>query len=130
MNKKYLVTFLVMAMFLMVSGCSKSVERVGIEGVVTYEGKPLVGAMVTIKPIAGPGAGAETDADGKYVITKGAGPMQGECQIIVEKYAPVPTGTNGEEAYEPVLPPNIHGIPKQFVLNRGVNKIDIDLDKW
>jgi hypothetical protein len=128
------VLFLVTIMsIIIVSGCSRGIERVSIDGVVTFEGKPLAGGYITIKPQAGPGAGTEIKSDGTYNISKPTGPMAGECSIFIERFDyRTEMGNDGRESKVqiPTLPEKIQGKPKPFTLKSGNNKIDIDLDKW
>jgi hypothetical protein len=127
------ITIMMLVIIVVVVGCSKSIERVGIEGVVTFEGKPLEGGYVTIRPKAGPGAGTEINNDGTYKIIKTTGPMPGECEIFVERFTyKTEKGSDGRESNIsiPMLPEQIQGKPKPFTLKSGNNKIDIDLDKW
>lgn len=67
--------FTCLALILMVAGCGKPKESlpelIPVTGTITWDGKPLVGAMVALIPLEGtPGAGANgsTDAEGKYVL--------------------------------------------------------------
>jgi hypothetical protein len=120
-------------MLFIVVGCGKQIERVSIEGVVTFEGKPLDGGYISIKPKVGPNAGTEIKSDGTYSILKSAGPMSGECEIFVEKFNyRTEKGSDGREnsISTPALPEQINGKPKSFTLKSGQNKINIDLDKW
>ncbi|MDR1925447.1 MAG: hypothetical protein LBQ66_13835 [Planctomycetaceae bacterium] len=133
MYKNIFVLFLMLVVPVIFSGCgSKSVERVSVEGVVTFEGKPLNGGYLLLRPEAGPGSGAEIKPDGSYKIEKSAGPMAGNCDFIVEKYNErTELGSDGRESkiQEPALPENIQGKPKPFTLKKGHNKIDINLDQ-
>ncbi|MDR1484960.1 MAG: hypothetical protein LBT09_09075 [Planctomycetaceae bacterium] len=132
-SKNIFVSILVTMMLVIVSGCSKGIERVSIDGVVTFEGKPLDGGYVTIKPKLGPGAGTEIKPDGSYKILKAAGPMAGECEISVERFEyRTEKGSDGRDSTIPIpkLPDQIQGKPKPFTLTNGNNKINIDLDKW
>ncbi|MDR2644253.1 MAG: DUF4198 domain-containing protein [Planctomycetaceae bacterium] len=129
MNKNIFVVFLMAIMLFIVFGCNRGIERVGVEGIVTFEGKPLEGCTVMITPQAGPGAIMETDADGKYKVLKLAGPMPGECEISVEKFNT--QIVDGDSVIAgPALPDKIQGKPKPFTLKSGNNTINLDLDQW
>ncbi|MDR1291118.1 MAG: hypothetical protein LBK06_07955 [Planctomycetaceae bacterium] len=133
MKKSSFVLLAAAMVLVIITGCQKGIERVSIEGSVTFEGKPLDGGYVTIKPVAGPGAGTDIKPDGTYTISKVAGPMAGECEISVERTnAKTIIGSDGREStvLEPLLPENIQGKPKTFTLKNGKNKIDINLDTW
>jgi hypothetical protein len=133
MTKNSFVLFLTIAILIIVIGCNRGIERVGIDGVVTLGGKPVEGCVVTILPQAGPGAIVETEADGTYKILKEAGPMPGECEIRVEKFNyRTEKGSDGRDSTitESALPETIQGKSKPFTLKSGNNKIDLNLDKW
>jgi len=66
-------------------GCHRGMERVSIEGTVTYQGKPLDGGELTFMPEAGPGCGVDIASDGTYTVLKSYGPMPGNCRVVVKK---------------------------------------------
>jgi hypothetical protein len=124
-------TLLFFSVFLL--GCSQGMTRVSIQGTVTFEGKPLDNASVFIRPEAGPDADARTDSSGRYVIPKEAGPMPGNVQIMVEKYSETEVkGGDGKMSpiSKPALPPNIQSKLKPYILKKGKNQIDLNLDEW
>ncbi|MDR2171848.1 MAG: hypothetical protein LBP59_17020 [Planctomycetaceae bacterium] len=132
MNKNIFLFFPAIIVFAII-GCSREIERVGIEGVVTLEGKPAADVNIIITPKAGPGAIVTSGEDGAFKILKMAGPMPGECEIRVEKFDYKTTkGSDGREDIisKPALPEKIQGKSKPFTLKKGDNKIDLDLDKW
>ncbi|MDR2168714.1 MAG: carboxypeptidase-like regulatory domain-containing protein [Planctomycetaceae bacterium] len=126
-------TFIVLPVLvcLVFSGCQKGVERCAVEGTVTFQGKPIDNANVSIRPEAGPDAGAITDANGYFKIPKNEGPMPGNVQIMVEKIIKTKekNETNIEyEVFTPGLPQDVQGKTKPFTLKKGTNKIDLNLD--
>ena len=115
------------------TGCGGGIQRVSIEGHVTYQGEPLEGGEITFRPEAGPGCGAEIDANGNFKVDKSWGPMPGTCQIVVEKMIERQVrGSDGRTSIEKfsVLPDKYRNAPKTLTLTKGHNKIEIDLDKW
>ncbi len=57
--------------FTLLSGCGGSSDQpeLGeVSGLVTLDGKPVVGVNVVFKPDVGRAAGGNTDADGKYTL--------------------------------------------------------------
>jgi hypothetical protein len=121
------------ALFLSVLGCTSATERTSIEGTVTYEGKPLDGGTIFFMPEKGPGAGADIGPDGKFTVPKTAGTMPGNCKIRVEKFVEVSTigsdkRTSTKKEY--VIPRIFSEQPKSMTLERGHNKLEINLDDW
>ncbi|MDR0611398.1 MAG: carboxypeptidase-like regulatory domain-containing protein [Planctomycetaceae bacterium] len=128
-------TFIVLSILICLglSGCRQEMERCTVQGMVTFQGKPVANATVIIRPEAGSDAGAITDADGKFVIPKNEGPMPGNVQIMVEKFTTAEEkGSDGrmEKIFKPALPPNVQSQQKPFTLTHGTNKIDLNLDSW
>src|SRR3954463_16517520 len=77
---------------IVLTGCSNSSRppRYPVTGMVTYQGKPLAGAVITFVPTGADGeaASAFTDADGKYALTTweaGDGARPGEYRVKVSK---------------------------------------------
>lgn len=74
MNRVALLLVTVAAMTFL-GGCGSSEEEgpelAPVTGVVTYNGSPLADASVTFDPESGPGAGAATDANGKFELRTG-----------------------------------------------------------
>ena len=74
------------------TGCSNSSRppTYPVTGTVTWQGKPLAGAVVTFVPASteGEAASAITDADGKYALTTweaGDGARPGQYRVKVSK---------------------------------------------
>jgi len=114
-------------------GCQRGLERVSIEGTVTYQGQPLSGGELTFMPEAGPGCGADINSDGTYSVPKSYGPMPGNCKVVVKKIeTTTTTGSDGRESSQntQVLPKEFQDSPKLITLERGKNKIDFNLDEW
>jgi hypothetical protein len=132
--KMRVITFIALSVLvcLFFSACRKGVERCAVEGVVTFQGKPVENANISIRPEAGPDAGAITDANGKYIIPMSNGPMPGNVQIMVEKFIKTKVkdaNGNENEVFTPALPPEFQGKTKAFTLTSGKNKIDLNLDQ-
>ncbi len=84
---KLLSTVLFCSLFAFV-GCGKS-DISSVEGTITMDGEPLVGASVTFFPPGGRPSGARTDEDGKYVLNysggrKGALPGKNRIKISTQ----------------------------------------------
>jgi len=126
-----LISFI--TLLLLAHGCQRGLERVSIEGTVTYQGKPLADGELTFMPEAGPGCGADIASDGTYSVPKSYGPMPGNCKVVVKKYETITTrGSDGRESTQSsqILPKNFQDNPKTITLERGKNKIDFNLDEW
>lgn len=82
--------------FLFISGCG-GLRTEYVEGIVTLDGEPVEGALVTFHPVEGEAryAAGDTNTAGKYVLTTaeggkpGRGAIQGEYKITVSKRKPV-----------------------------------------
>src|SRR3954463_8248753 len=77
---------------IVLTGCSNSSRppRYPVTGMVTYQGKPLAGAVITFVPTGADGeaASAFTDSEGKYALTTwqaGDGARPGEYRVKVSK---------------------------------------------
>ena len=93
------------------AGCEEpGTPKVPVTGTVTFNGKPLDGAIVSFTPkTEGLPASATTDAEGKYVLTtetNGDGAVIGEYAVTIAKYdrkAPViPEVTEEQESDETI----------------------------
>ena len=88
------------AFLVMCPGCEEpGTPKVQVTGSVTFQGKPLEGAIVSFTPKAGgPPASGTTDADGKYILSTeshGDGAVVGEYAVTIAKY----------DRKEPAVPP-------------------------
>lgn len=87
---------------LLAAGCGKSAgeKTYPVTGVVTYNGTPVEGAVVTFAPTGGgQGAVGTTDASGKYSLTtrkKDDGALPGEYLVTIVKYDRPPTQSGGQ----------------------------------
>jgi len=130
-SRKNAVAFLLCSL---VVGCSKSSPNlpplVPVTGTITWEGKPLVGAMVLYIPQPGaPGQGgtARTDADGKYTLTAmvrnepgvAAGPYKVmiSTPLMDEGYTPEPNAP----PFTKVLIPEQYGHREKTILTADVS---------
>ena len=134
MNKTFLLWVLCFVLlFFHVGGCQRGITRVSIEGKVVYQGEPLAGGEITFKPEAGPGCGAVMDDRGNFKVDKKYGPMPGKCQIMIEKIEQMSIkGSDGRTSTEKrsTLPDKFYKQPKTITLEKGHNKIEINLDDW
>ncbi|MDR1960584.1 MAG: hypothetical protein LBQ54_16355 [Planctomycetaceae bacterium] len=102
-NRKFFIGVL-LTLCLMLSGCRpQGIPTVPIEIIVTYKGKNVEGALVTLAPTVKDGtqrtATGMTDSAGKAAITTpagGTGAMEGDFKVTVMK-TPLIGGGNQEE---------------------------------
>jgi hypothetical protein len=101
-----------LAAMLIIGGCGGSNGRQSLEGVVTFDGKPLEKGQITFVPQAGtsgPTAGAEI-IDGKFSIPAAGGPFAGKFRVEITASRPggqkVPDRFTGKlvDAYEQFIP--------------------------
>ncbi|MDR2642323.1 MAG: carboxypeptidase-like regulatory domain-containing protein [Planctomycetaceae bacterium] len=92
---------------LAVSGCTGGAKLVPAGGTVTQNGKPLSDVRLEFRqPDTGTSAFAETDVDGKFVLTHsqgGTGAVAGKYIVSIfqkGKPIPLPTGINAEDLPE------------------------------
>ncbi|MDR2168778.1 MAG: DUF4198 domain-containing protein [Planctomycetaceae bacterium] len=132
------------------TGCQKGIRVEMVEGVVTFDGKPVADADVSFTPKtegAGVPALGKTDANGAYRLTSsqggkfGKGAVAGEYEVRVTKYidldyvAPV-NPQIGDEA--PLAKPK-HHLPEKYAnvktseltatVKKGNNTINFNLTK-
>jgi hypothetical protein len=94
----YLVPVLLLVFFF---SCHRGLRTEYIEGIVTLDGVPLEGALVTFIPSGGEArvAAGDTNAKGKYVLTTpeggrpGRGTTQGDYKITISKRKPAENNT-------------------------------------
>ena len=70
---------------LMLVGCTKATDRVGLEGTVTLDSQPLVKGDILFRPsreTRGPTAGGKI-IDGLFVVSPKKGPFAGEFQVEI-----------------------------------------------
>ena len=85
--------FIILFVALAVAGCGpKGLPTNYVEGIVTLDGQPLEGALVTFRPETPDGkvAVGQTDATGKYTLTTDGGlpqkgALEGEYKVTVTK---------------------------------------------
>lgn len=131
-------------------GCPSGPRTQRIEGVVTYQGKPLVGATVGFSPLEGiaalPAYG-QTDENGRYTITalqggrSGAGAPVGKYTVVIIKeklareYTPKELDVLEKTGYAPEIP-IVSAIPAHYgnketgfsvEVVKGRNRFDFEL---
>ncbi len=97
-------TYATLFFLVILVGCGETAlyRLANVEGLVTFDGKPLAQAIVTFQPIAaagsetaGPGSAARTDSEGRYVLetvrTDEPGAVVGPHRIII---MPIKFGDN------------------------------------
>lgn len=89
MKKRWATSFLMLLAAMFITGCGPSrPETASVEGIVTYQGKPVEGARVTFYPSGSRPAGGLTDAEGKFKLMtfeQGDGVILGECTVTISK---------------------------------------------
>lgn len=125
MNKQVGAVFCALMGLSFVLGCGPSGPEIArVEGTVTMDGKPVAGAMVLFVPIGGRPSGAETDANGRYVLEfgsagrKGAIPGMNRVEINTARLAYEKDGKN--------FPAVKESIPAQY--NRHTN-LEFNVEK-
>src|SRR5262249_6159326 len=88
-------TLLTLLFALALSSCSSKDGPVSVEGIVTFDDRPVEGAMVTFLPAGTSGrpASAMTDSDGHFSLTTfkdGDGAMPGDYRVVVKKRDALP----------------------------------------
>ncbi len=72
-----------------IQGCSRGPELGQVEGTVRLDDQPVAEARVTFQPDRGAASYAETDADGRYVLTYAEdqpGAIIGRHMVMIETY--------------------------------------------
>jgi hypothetical protein len=84
-----------MILLLAAAGCGGKYTPVPVSGVVTLDGKPVEGAVVTFYAIGdakeGRQAQGETDKNGAFSLTtlkEGDGALPGEYKVVINKFVP------------------------------------------
>jgi hypothetical protein len=139
----------VVGLVVLVAGCSNTASGLAtVHGVVTMDGEPLDGAMVTFIPESGSGvnpAYGQTGTDGKFVLAGAKGERglpPGKYRVTVSKMK-LPAG---QKADEPILAavteadrkydlPEMYSDPAKTILSYSVTgdgqpiKIDLKMKK-
>jgi hypothetical protein len=123
------------ALVAVVLGCSGE-GRVGVEGAVTYDGKPIDVGSITFLPADGKGVkagGAITD--GRYKIDPQFGPHPGPHRVEIQWLKP--TGKKTKNEFGEVFEQRTEGLPDKYhkgstltaEIKSGANVIDFPLEK-
>ncbi|WP_013628228.1 carboxypeptidase-like regulatory domain-containing protein [Rubinisphaera brasiliensis] len=145
MNTKLLQLFsLTAAVCLTFSGCSSSdqPELGQVNGVVTFDGAPLVGAVVTFMPTSGRPASGTTDENGSYVLTyirdtEGTKVGTNKVSISMGEGAENEMELEGDDADQSQLKDRLAAIPEKYntktelvaQVEPGENTFDFHLEK-
>jgi hypothetical protein len=102
---------------LVVSGCeSKTYSLAPVAGIVTLDGKPVLGAVVNFQPQAagesrspGPGSNGRCDAEGRFelsTIRDEPGAVKGVHTVRIYSYSPEspPASDGGTETSKEIIP--------------------------
>jgi len=103
------LAILVLATSRLTAADEKKVETGSVEGKVTYQGKPLPGAIIGFHPAKGKPVVAKTDETGSYSAP--AVPV-GEVRVTIEVVRPKPPKDKPTD--KPVTPPRFIAIPKKY----------------
>ncbi|MFQ5731012.1 MAG: hypothetical protein ACE5KM_03550 [Planctomycetaceae bacterium] len=103
MLRTFLTACVPVVLWVGISGCSSSKDTplAPFTGQVTYKGRPVANATITIQPENGSLGFAQTDTEGKFVAKTGAkdGVAVGQCTITVEAFI----GGGGGGGAEPTI---------------------------
>ena len=151
------IQFLIVLMIVFAAvGCGpKGLQTCYVEGIVTLDGQPLEGAVITFIPVAADGktAAGGSDATGKYTLTSDGGEpdkgaVEGEYKVTVKKVeitnvprpgqAPDPTRANDPnyrppamDAVQTPITPRDYMLPTNTPLTatvkKGKNDIPLEL---
>lgn len=77
---------ILVACLLPLAGCGKGVQRQGVSGSVTLDGKPIAKGTILFTPLAGgPSAGGDIVA-GRYELTEERGPGLGKYRVEINAW--------------------------------------------
>jgi hypothetical protein len=104
----------VWVLLFVVSGCNSGLRTEYVEGVVTLDGEPIEGALVTFHPSGEETliAAGDTDANGKYVLTApeggkpGRGTTLGDYKVTISKRKPTVDTSVAAEPVKLTGPPS------------------------
>ena len=108
----------------LLAGCGGGADRPAtqpVKGRVVYKGLPVAEANVTFSPASGRPATGTTDAQGEFTLTTfiaGDGAIEGEHQVLVEKYGPA--APNDPYAERKSLLPEKYGVLKTTPLKQTI----------
>lgn len=94
-------------------GCGKKdpFGRQPLEGMITWEGKPIKVGTINLEPAEGQPAGAMTSIrDGKFSFPREAGPCPGKYNVWLHAYDHAGEDVNGPPPKE-ILPPKFLAAP-------------------
>lgn len=127
-----------LAAMLIIGGCGGSDGRQAIEGVVTFDGKPLENGQITFVPqsgTGGPTAGAQI-VDGKFAISAAGGPFAGKFRVEITASRPssqkVADRFTGKlvDSFEQFIPRkyNVESQLEAVVKAEGSNRVEFALN--
>ncbi len=117
--------------FLLLAGCGHGSNLGAVEGVVTLDGNPLPGAVVSFRPVnGGKQSYGRTDANGHYELRYSAKEMGAAvCKHKVTLTTATGEGPEARFQVEKVPPQYLHSATTNLEkeVARGANKFDLDL---
>lgn len=105
-------------------------ETIAVEGVVTYQNKPVPDATIMFYPVQGrkPASG-RADASGKFTLTtfkKNDGVLPGEHKVTVNAYESTPEGVSMKSAI-PIKYTNQNNSPLTINVSESEKEIKLEL---
>lgn len=103
---KTLGMFFFVAIFTLGCGHRSSIERVPVEGNVTYNGLPIANGQIQFLPLDGtPGNAAGSPiVAGKYAVANKGGVPIGKHRVVIEGYQPPPPTADPDAGRVQFLP--------------------------
>jgi len=147
--------FAILVLVLVLSGCgAKAPNTHYVEGVITLDGEPLSGALVTFYPVDttdGKVAAGNSDASGKYTLTSDGGlpekgAFEGDYVVTVKKVEIIPvsrpgqaqpnendpySGPSAQRTVQKIITPKVYAAmdktPLKATVQKGQNVIPFEL---
>jgi hypothetical protein len=124
-------------LLLLLIGCGGEKGYAPVSGIVTLDGKPLVGASISFQPqgagqaTAGEGSYGKTDAQGAFTLKRvsddAPGAWVGEHRVNISKTDPVPAGDDAAVPFEHVPAAYRNGSLQFVVPPGGSNSANFEL---